>query len=142
MRSLIFLITTISTYFIVLNFSRLHAQTDASSQNAMRQTQELLKNKEEREKVAIDPKGKKVIQDIKTLTGGDKKSEEEIYGLAADLMPLLMEEAKGDPNKMMEILQEAQKDPEAFAKRWTPEQRKKLKGLADKLGTKPAPPPH
>ncbi len=112
-------------------------QVDKAAKKATEQTQDLLKNREDREKASKnDPKAQKAIQDVKNITGGDKQSEEDIFGLASDLMPKLVEESNGDPEKMMKILEEAQKDPEKFAKRWSPEQRKKLKEISEKLGSK------
>lgn len=116
---------------------------DKIKKQATQQTQELLTNKEEREKAAKnDPKAHKALQDVKNLTGRDKQSEEDIFGLASDLMPKLVEESGGDPNKMMQILEEAQKDPEKFSKRWSPEQRKRLKEISEKLGSKASQPKH
>ncbi|OQW46109.1 MAG: hypothetical protein A4S09_16880 [Proteobacteria bacterium SG_bin7] len=120
---------------VVTNFAL--AQVDKHSKQATEQTQDLLKNREEREKSSKnDPKAQKAIQDVKNISGGDKQTEDDIFGLASDLMPALVEESNGDPNKMMQILEEAKKDPEKFAKRFSPEQRKKLKEVAEKLGSK------
>lgn len=110
------------------------AQVDNASKKATEQTQDLLKNREERERDAKnDPKAQKAIQDVKNLTGGDKQAEDDIFSLASDLMPALVEEGGGDPNKILQMLET---DPEKFAKRFTPEQRKKLKAIAEKLKNK------
>ncbi len=114
----------------------------SAEDQALEQTKNLLRDRDAREKSVKDTKGAKAMQDVKNLTGGDAVAEDEIYGLASDVMPILMEEAKGDPNKMMQILEEAKNNPEAFAKRWTPEQRKRLKTLSEKLGTKSTTPSH
>jgi hypothetical protein len=122
------------TFLLTLSLHHAQAQVDAASKKAQQQTQDLLKNRDEREKTSkSDPKAQKAIQDVKNLTGGDQKSEDDIYSLAADLMPVLVEKSNGDPNKMMKILEDAQKDPEAFAKSWTPEQRRKLQQISEKL---------
>lgn len=127
---------------ILLLILSLSLASASAEDQALEQTKNLLRDRDAREKSAKDTKGAKAMQDVKNLTGGDAVAEDEIYGLASDVMPILMEEAKGDPNKMMQILEEAKNNPEAFAKRWTPEQRKRLKTLSEKLGTKSTTPSH
>ena len=41
--------------------------------------------------------------------------------------------AEGDPNKMREILEKAQKDPEAFANSFSDEQKETLKNIGEKV---------
>ena len=61
---------------------------------------------------------------------GSEQTSEEIYRLASDVFASITLKANGDPDKMMQLLLEAQQNPEAFANSFTPEQRKKLSELA------------
>lgn len=101
---------------------------------AVQDTQQVLKNKSERKKIIQkDSKAKSVDDNVKQLTGGDEKAQEDIYAVAAELVPYLQKMANNDPNKMMELLAEAQKDPKKFSERWPPEQRAKLKAITERI---------
>lgn len=51
-------------------------------------------------------------------------------------MENLSKEANGDPEKMQQMLLEAQKNPEAFYKKMSPEQRAQIQGLVKKIESK------
>lgn len=46
--------------------------------------------------------------------GGNANRKQEIYDISADIMPILAQQADGDPTKMMAILAKAQTDPQGF----------------------------
>ncbi len=58
---------------------------------------------------------------------------EDLYQLAGKLMENLTREGHGDPDQMDQILEKARKDPEGFAKTFTPEQKRLLKELGQKI---------
>jgi hypothetical protein len=103
---------------------------DKSSEEALAKTMEVLRSPTER---GVEIKGSKRAQDadlqVKAV-GGNAQNTEKIYELAAQVMENLVKEGAGDPDKMMQILDQAQKDPSAFANRFTPAQKKLLKELA------------
>lgn len=108
---------------------------DEPSEKALRETQELMTNPEQRQ-AAIEksPSGKAADQRVKNLLGGDKGMTDEVYALAAEVFGQVVKDANGDPQKMEAMMTEFQRDPASFAKSWTPEQQAKLKALANKIG--------
>lgn len=98
-----------------------------------KETQELLRNARERQKlIQQDPKSREADDQVKALAGTPENTEA-IYGLAADVMGTLSKQAEGDPNKMDEILQRAMENPEGFANSFTPEQKQQLRELGMKI---------
>lgn len=86
---------------------------------------------ERQEIIKNDPKAKEADQVVKE-TGGPHS--EEVYKLAAEVMQTLAVEAKGDPDKMEELLEKARRDPASFADKFSPTQKARLKILAEKIG--------
>lgn len=112
---------------------------DPVSQEALKKTQQMLRDAKERSKaVSQDPQAGWMDNHVRSL-GGSETNTQEIYGLAADVLENIAQEANGDPAKMMELLDRAKKDPNGFAARFTPEQKAKLKELGQKLPNPPAP---
>ncbi|MBM4316900.1 MAG: hypothetical protein FJ116_05410 [Deltaproteobacteria bacterium] len=99
-------------------------------QNLRDAKQEFLDPSKRSENLKKDPKAAKSDELVKEVGG---EFSEDIYKLAGDVMDTLASEAQGDPDKMEKILQKAEKDPESFANSFSPEQRKKLKELANKI---------
>lgn len=98
--------------------------------NALQQTQNLLKNSEAR-KGAINTEPAKAADKTAEITAlGDPAAKNEVYNIAADLMPWLVEQSQGDPLKMMQLIQEAQKNPQAFLQRMPASERQKIKNLS------------
>jgi hypothetical protein len=99
-------------------------------QNLQDAKQEFLDPSKRSENIKKDAKAAKSDELVKQVGG---EFSEDIYKLAGDVMDTLASEAQGDPDKMEKILQKAEKDPESFANSFSPEQRKKLKELANKI---------
>lgn len=78
----------------------------------------------------MSPEARQVVQQIKNMTGGGADREAEIYSLAADVLGNMQNLT---PEQMEQLMQAASKDPEGFAKKWTPEQQKKLKEISERL---------
>ena len=105
---------------------------DAASQQALVQTQQLLKDpKARKEAMAKDPKAKATDENVKRVAGSEENSEE-MYDLSADIMETITKQANGDPEKMQNLVMDALKDPAAFAARFSPAQKAKLKAIAEK----------
>lgn len=106
---------------------------DQASMKALQQTQELLTTPALREKAVSENAGsKEAHRNLQSLFGSDPEATQEAYRLAADLMESLTYTAGGDSLKMLELLEQAKKNPEGFARNFSPEQRSALKALADK----------
>jgi len=99
----------------------------------LKETQSMLTDKKKRE-AAIKEEGSKAQQaDHLAEKIAGPQGKDDMYALSADLMVLLEKESGGDPDKMMKILEQAQKDPEAFYNRFSPEQKAKVKAITEKM---------
>ena len=108
------------------------APLDAASAEALSKTQEVLR----------DPGARagQVDRGLESMVGNDTAKKEEVYDLAAEVFQDLVKRSGGDPLKMSEILEKAQKDPAAFGKTLSPAQLERIKQLARELeGAGPAP---
>jgi hypothetical protein len=109
------------------------AELDEHDQKALKDTQELLTDKEQRrEAVERNAKSRAADRNARDLFGG--QMTDEVYALAADVFANVVKSANGDAKKMQEMMAEFRRNPAAFAASWTPEQKAKLKALAEKLG--------
>jgi hypothetical protein len=105
---------------------------DTASKTALRETQQMMVNPAMRQKaLEADPQAKAVDSQARAAVGDQNTAA--VYDLAADIMGSLTEEAGGDPAKMLELLQQAQQNPEALIRKMTPEQRAKLKALSGRI---------
>ncbi|MBI2605332.1 MAG: hypothetical protein HYW49_04550 [Deltaproteobacteria bacterium] len=55
------------------------------------------------------------------------------------MMENLVKESGGDPEKMRTLIEEAKKNPSAFAARFSPAQKAKLNAVAEKIPTQKRP---
>lgn len=113
------------------------AQGDqADIQKALKLTQEMLKDPEERKNEISKSEDKKAAdQSVKDIAGSEA-NEQAIYELAASVLGTLMSETGGDMDKVQQMLDEGMKNPESFAKKWSPEEVKKLHALSQKVPAK------
>ena len=94
------------------------AQLDKDSQKGLEDTKALLKNSTERQKaIDKDPKAKDVDNKVNALTG-NSGTKEDVYGIASEVFEKVAEEAKGDPNKMQQLMLEAQQNPQKFYEKY------------------------
>lgn len=102
---------------------------DKNAQEALEQTMGMLRSSQKREEeIKKDPKAKAANAEVESLTGSAENTQK-LYELSALIMENLTKQAGGDPDKMVKILEQAQKDPAGFANSFTPEQQKLLKQL-------------
>jgi hypothetical protein len=110
-----------------------------ADQKALTDTQQTLTDPAKRQKALdTDPRAKAVDAAARQAVGDANTAD--VYALAADMMGSLTEEAGGDPQKMMELLQQAQKNPEILEQKLTPEQRAKLKAISERMPASAADP--
>jgi hypothetical protein len=109
----------------------LHAE-DEDVDDAVKKTQGMMRNREQRKNLINTEEAKKTATDVQDLTG-NAANEDAIYDLAADILEKIKTQAKGDPIKMQELLQQAQRNPAAFAAKWSDNDKKKLKSLSEQI---------
>jgi hypothetical protein len=109
----------------------------AAEHEGLRKTQDLLRNKAERDKfIKDDPKARDVDRKVEALTGGGA-DKEQIYDISAKVMEKVTIEANGNPELMQKMMVEAQKDPVAFYNRYFSEEAKRqTRGLAESIEKK------
>lgn len=73
------------------------------------------------------------MADLKALeaVAGNASNKQELYNIAADIMPILVQQAAEDPTKMQEILFKAQTDPVKFLNSLPPEIQARIKKVAN-----------
>lgn len=107
---------------------------DAATLSAVADTQKLMTSKSDREAhIANDAQAKKADNAAKKAMGGDAEKTDELYGIAASLLPWIMKESEGDPTKANTLLMEAAKDPKKFLQRIPASERAKIDALAEKM---------
>lgn len=117
-----------------LMFSVLSVKAEEDMDGAIKNTQKVLTNKSEREKITQkDSNAKSVSEQVKNLSGGDTATEEETYAIAAEILPVIQKEAGNDPNKLMQLMAEAQANPQKFIDKLPKAQQDKIKALAAKV---------
>lgn len=81
------------------------------------------------------------MADLKALESvvGNAHNKQELYNIAADIMPILLQQAGEDPAKMQEIIFKAQTDPVSFLNSLPPEIQAKIKKVADAVDRNQAP---
>jgi hypothetical protein len=125
-------------YISLLSISAF-ADLDKDQRQGIQDTQHLLKTPAARAKaIAHDPKAKE-IDDKAGALAGSAQNKDEMYDLAAQLVEKVAAQANGDPEKMQQLMMEAQKDPKAFYEKFFDDKQKaKVRGLANKIeGDKP-----
>lgn len=116
-------------------------QTDQATQNALEQTQQMLNNPAFRDKaVKENSETRKAHDSVNKLTGGNQNLNNQVYGLSSNIFGDLVRQAGGDEAKLLQLMQEAQKNPDAFANKLTPAQREEIRKLASEIAP-PSPQP-
>jgi len=80
-----------------------------------------------------DPKAKTVDDMVNKLAGDDSK---ELYAISADILPVLMEMNKDNPEKALESLASYSKDPASFLASLAPNIRERIQKLSKKIEDK------
>jgi len=116
----------VSLFIVGMSFQNVNAD-DVSS--ALQETQDCLRNQ------SCDPAktdvGQAADQRALGVVGGNASIKQELYDIAADVMPILVQQAGEDPTKMQAILLKAQADPVSFLNSLPPGIQEKIKNAAD-----------
>lgn len=129
-----------TTLLLSLFFSfSVRADMGAAEQQGLQDTQGLLRSKSQREEYfKKDAKAKEMGDKVQTLTGSGA-DQEQVYDLAAQIMEKITKESNGDPAKMQKLLEDAQKNPQAFYDRYfSAEQKAQVRDVANKIQKKGA----
>jgi hypothetical protein len=108
------------------------ADDDANAAEALAKTQLLTDPQKREASLEADPKAQAVDENARAVAKSDADLEA-IYELSTALMSSLIDASGGDPDKMAKMLDEANTNPEKFAEKLTPQQRKKLAALAKQI---------
>jgi hypothetical protein len=103
---------------------------------ALEQTKALLNDTAFRNGYQSDPNAKEAHAKVKEIVGNNSRQQQEIYSLSSEAFEKIVADAKGDPGKIMEILQKAQADPKEFMRSLPPEQQKRIRELASEIDKK------
>ena len=82
-----------------------------------------------RESAKDSPAAAKVSAQVEALTGAGPNADA-VYDLTADILGKMKDMT---PEEMMKVVEQAQKDPAAFARNFTPEQKEKLHALSERI---------
>lgn len=108
--------------------------SEEKSTSAISDTQKTLNDPAKIKEInAADPKAKEVDDMVNKLAGEDSK---EIYALSADILPILMEMNKDNPEKALESLASYSKDPASFLASLPPNIRERIQKLSKKIEDK------
>jgi hypothetical protein len=130
MKALLLLLTATVAVSSVIASSSARAEMDSASQEGAEKTKQLLTNPTERNKaIAKDPKAQEVDKKMKSLVG--EGNGEQVYQIAADVFERIIQESKGDPEKLKAMLEAAQKDPQGFySKSFSDQDKAKVRSIA------------
>lgn len=124
--------------FVLLLSANFAYALDQASQEAKKQTSDMLRDPKQREQaVNENDKTKAAHKNMERVTGNPANTQK-AYEISADIMDSMVNQTGGDPAQMQKILEEAQRDPEGFYKKLTPEQRKQIQELAGKISVPPS----
>lgn len=112
-----------------------HADLDGASQEALKQTADVLKDPTKRDSAfAENPKYKEGEKGADLLFRGNEAQKLQLYEMAAEVLQKLAETTGGDPMKMQEIAAKAQQNPEKFMNEYfTDAQKKQVRELANQI---------
>jgi hypothetical protein len=95
---------------------------------ALTETQNCLRNRNC--EAAGTPAGKAADQQALAAVGNNPANRQALYNISADIMPILLQQSAGDPDKMLIIMQQAQSNPEGFFNSLPPEIQARIKSAA------------
>jgi hypothetical protein len=116
------------------------SELDAASKEALEKTNALLKDKKQRDEYNKTSPKAQAADAFANQVGGSAQGTQNIYELSAKVFEKLVKKYNGDPEKMKQVLEQAQKDPAGFANsEFTSEELKALRELSSQLPAAAAP---
>ena len=117
---------------IGLAWQNVYAEDDTVS--ALQKTQDCLRN--QTCDAAKSSAGQAADQKALEAVGGNANNKQELYNISADIMPTLIQQTGGDPEKMQALMLKAQTDPEGFFNSLSPDAQAKIKNIANTVEKK------
>ena len=109
---------------------------DASQKEALDKTTEMLRNSAQFNAAAKEnPNAQKSADQLNAITL-DPAQQQKMREISAGIFSDVAKTSGGSEEKIMEALQKAQSNPEAFAKSLTPEQQAQIRSLASEIEKK------
>jgi len=107
---------------------------DPASQEALDNTKEAMTNTQQRDAIIKEsPTLKTMDSKVETLTG-NAQNKEQIYSISSKVFENITNKSNGDPEAMKIMLENAQKNPEAFFKEhFTEDMQKAVRDLANDI---------
>ena len=103
------------------------------SEEALQKTQDLLRDKKLRQKAIEESTEAKSADSRVNSIAQDEKQRQEIYEASSDIMKDVVTKTSGDPEKMNQLMINAQKNPENFYKDLKKEDQQKIKEISEKI---------
>jgi hypothetical protein len=126
---LVFLIATFALLLSGIG-SVARAELDKESKEALEKTQQLLRDPTQRNAAMKgNQEAQTNNQSLESLVGSQNASG--VYDLSAEIFGKIVTDSNGDPAVMQKKIEEAQKNPTAFLNSLTPEQKARIKAIAD-----------
>ncbi len=113
---------------LLLSLSSQNLYADDHADTALTETQNCLRNRNC--DAAGTPAGKAADQQALAAVGNNPANRQALYNISADIMPILLQQSAGDPDKMLIIMQQAQSNPEGFFNSLPPEIQDRIKSAA------------
>lgn len=120
--------------FILLFSIPSFSQSSDESKAAIKDAQNVIKDPAKRKEIIADDAKTKSVDDMVTKLAGDDSAE--LYALSADILPILMEMNKDNPEKALESLASYSKDPASFMRSLPPNIRERIEKLSKKIEAK------
>lgn len=125
------LLSLVGVSFLTLNIGfgndlNFGSTLSADNEEAIRKTQELLKNPANLQNNFDATK-------LFELMGNKPKDKQDLSNLTASIFNDVASKTGGDPEKLKKLLDEARKNPEAFAKQLSPEQKAAISDFAKRI---------
>jgi hypothetical protein len=79
-----------------------------------------------------------IYADQKALETVGGNGKQELYNIAADVIPILIQQTDGGPQKMEAMMLKAQTNPESFLNSLPPDMQAKIKKVANGLKNQPS----
>lgn len=109
----------------------------AHEKKGLEDTKSFLHSPEQRKEFIDKNKAAKDVDDKVSALAGSSKNKEDMYGISSEVLEKLVNETKGDPQKMQLILQEAQSNPQKFYEKYFDENAKaRVRGVATDIQSK------
>lgn len=119
---------------VLTSFANAADAQDPATQQALRETQQLLTNPTERTKaLSTDPKAQAHDAKTRAVLGNNTEGA---YQISSQLMETLVQQSGGDAGKMQELVNKLMANPQSLEQYLTPAQREQIRKMASDVEAK------